>query len=182
MLSPWHLIPVASYLALGGRYAWCNWRIPSRYPAIELLTAALSALVAWRFGFSMAAGGALLLTWALIALSFIDIDTQLLPDVITLPLLWVGLAFNAGAIFTPASSAVLGAIAGYLFLWAACQAFRLLTGKEGMGSGDFKLLAMLGAWLGWQALPVIVVRLIPLAPVGSTGGGLDATRAAARPG
>ena len=151
------LVPVVSYLALGGRCAWCKWRIPLRYPAIELLGASLSALVAWRFGFGVAMAGALLLTWTLIALSAIDIETQLMPDLITLPLLWVGLAFNAWAIFAPTSSAVLGAIAGYLTLWTAYYGFRLLTGKEGMGGGDFKCLAMLGAWLGWQALPVIVI-------------------------
>ncbi len=152
-----HLVPVASFMALKGRCAWCRWRIPVRYPAVELMSAALSALVAWRFGFGAAMIGALLVTWALIALGAIDIDTQTLPDIVTLPLLWLGLAFNLWAVLAPLSSAVLGAMAGYLALWAIYHAFRLLTGKEGMGRGDFKLLAMLGAWLGWQAVPMVLV-------------------------
>ena len=152
-----HLVPVVSFAALRGRCAWCRWRIPFRYPAVELISAGMSALVVWRFGFGAAMMGALLVTWALIVLSAIDIDTQTLPDVVTLPLLWLGLAFNLWAVFVPLSSAVLGTMAGYLALWAIYHAFRLLTGKEGMGRGDFKLLAMLGAWLGWQAVPVVLV-------------------------
>ena len=153
----WQLVPIASYVALAGRCASCRWRIPIRYPAVELLSACLSALVAYRFGFGWEMGGALLLTWVLVAIGFIDVDTHLIPDAITLPLLWLGLLFNLRAGFAPLSSAVLGAVGGYLTLWAAYHAFRRLTGKEGLGRGDFKLLAMLGAWLGWQALPVVFV-------------------------
>ncbi len=150
-------VPVLSYLALRGRCSECGWRIPLRYPTIELLTGLLSVIVVWRFGLSIQAGGALLLTWALIALSFIDFDTQLLPDSITLPLLWLGLAFNLADIYTTTQASVIGAIAGYLTLWSVFHLFRLLTGKEGMGYGDFKLLALFGAWLGWSALPLIVL-------------------------
>ena len=152
-----HLVPVVSYIALRGLCAWCRWPIPFRYPAVELISAGMSALVAWRFGYGAAMVGALLVTWALIVLSAIDIDTQTLPDIVTLPLLWLGLAFNLWAVFAPLSSAVLGTMAGYLALRAVYHAFRLLTGKEGMGYGDFKLLAALGAWLGWQALPLIIL-------------------------
>ena len=151
------MIPVLSYLALRGRCARCGWRIPFRYPAIELLSACLAALVAWRFGFSVQMGGALLMTWTLLALSTIDIETQLLPDVITLPFLWIGLALNLWTVFAPLSSAVVGVIAGYLTLWTMFHGFRFLTGKEAMGYGDFKLMAMIGAWLGWQALPVVLL-------------------------
>jgi leader peptidase (prepilin peptidase)/N-methyltransferase len=150
-------VPVFSYIALRGRCASCGWRIPLRYPAIELLTALLSVIVVWRFGFSIQAGGALLLTWALVALSFIDFDTQFLPDSITLPFLWLGLAFNVAGIYTTTQASVIGAIAGYLTLWSVFHLFRLVTGKEGMGYGDFKLLALFGAWLGWSALPLIVL-------------------------
>ena len=156
-LTFWQMIPVLSYLVLSGRCAWCGWRIPTRYPAVELLSACLSALVAWRFGCGVATGGALLMTWTLIALSVIDLETQLLPDMITLPFLWFGLGVNLWALFAPLSSAVLGVIGGYLTLWAMFHGFRLLTGKEAMGHGDFKLMAMLGAWLGWQALPVVLL-------------------------
>jgi leader peptidase (prepilin peptidase)/N-methyltransferase len=150
-------VPVFSYIALRGRCASCGWRIPLRYPAVELLTALLSVIVVWRFGFSIQAGGALLLTWALVALSFIDFDTQFLPDSITLPFLWLGLAFNVAGIYTTTQASVIGAIAGYLTLWSVFHLFRLVTGKEGMGYGDFKLLALFGAWLGWSALPLIVL-------------------------
>ena len=149
-------VPVLSYLALKGRCSECGWRIPLRYPIIELLTGLLSVLVVWRFGISAAAGGALLLTWALIALSAIDFDTQYLPDSITLPFLWLGLAFNVAGIYTTTQASVLGAIVGYLALWTVYHLFRLVTGKEGMGYGDFKLLALFGAWLGWSAVPLIV--------------------------
>ena len=152
-----HLVPVVSYLALRRRCAWCKWRIPFRYPAVEIVCAGLSALVAWRFGLGAAILGALLATWALIALSAIDIDTHTIPDIVTLPFLWLGLTFNLWEVFAPLSSAVIGAIAGYLALWAVYHAFKLLTGKEGMGRGDFKLLAMIGAWLGWQAVPIVLV-------------------------
>lgn len=150
-------IPVLSYLVLKGRCADCGWRIPLRYPAVELLTGALSVLVVWKFGLGIQSAGALLLTWALVALAFIDFDTQFLPDSITLPFLWLGLAFNLTGTFATIQASVIGAIAGYLVLWCVYHLFRLLTGKEGMGYGDFKLLAMLGAWLGWSALPLIIL-------------------------
>ena len=150
-------LPVLSYLALRGRCRTCGWRIPLRYPAIELLTGLLSVIVVWRFGLSIQAGGALLLTWALVALSFIDFDTQYLPDSITLPFLWLGLAFNVADTYATTQASVIGAIAGYLALWSVYHLFRLLTGKEGMGYGDFKLLALFGAWLGWSAVPLIVL-------------------------
>jgi len=150
-------IPVISYLLLRGRCKECKAPISKRYPLIELLTGLISAIVAWYFGFGLAACGALLLSWALLALTFIDVDHQLLPDSITLPLLWLGLFFNLFGTFTDISSAVIGAIAGYLALWLVYHGFRLATGKEGMGYGDFKLLAALGAWMGWQALPMIIL-------------------------
>ena len=150
-------IPVLSYLVLKGRCSECKWRIPLRYPAIEILCGLLSVIVVWQFGLTVQAGGALLLTWALIALSFIDFDTQYLPDAITLPFLWLGLAFNVAGIFTSTQASVIGAIAGYLTLWSVYHVFRLITGKEGMGYGDFKLLALFGAWLGWSALPLVVL-------------------------
>lgn len=149
-------VPVLSYLALRGRCSACGARIPLRYPAVELLTGLLSAAVAWRFGYSLQAAGALLLTWTLIPLSVIDIDRQLLPDVITLPFLWVGLALSLPGLFTDPRSSIIGALAGYLVLWALFKLFKRLTGRDGMGYGDFKLLALLGAWLGWQALPAIL--------------------------
>lgn len=150
-------IPVISYLFLKGHCRNCQAGISVRYPLIEALTGFLSAVVAWHFGFSWNCLGALLLTWALVALTFIDVDEQLLPDSITLPLLWLGLFFNLFGSFTTLQSAVIGALAGYLSLWLVFHAFRLATGKEGMGFGDFKLLAVLGAWLGWQFLPVIIL-------------------------
>lgn len=150
-------VPVFSYLALRGRCSECGRRIPLRYPIVELLTGLLSVIVVWRFGLSIQAGGALLLTWALVALSFIDFDTQFLPDSITLPFLWLGLAFNLAETYTTTQASVVGAIAGYLALWSVYHLFRLLTGKEGMGYGDFKLLALFGAWLGWPAVPLIVL-------------------------
>ncbi len=150
-------IPLLSYLWLRGRCSGCGARISPRYPAIEIVTALLSAAVAWHFGFGWPLAGGLLLTWALIALTLIDVDHQLLPDNITLPLLWLGLAFNLAGVYTDIGSAVIGAMAGYLSLWSIYWLFKLATGKEGMGFGDFKLLALLGAWMGWQALPVIIL-------------------------
>ncbi|MCX4190770.1 prepilin peptidase [Methylophaga sp. OBS3] len=150
-------IPVVSYLFLRGRCHDCQARISVRYPIIEALTGIFSGVVAWHFGFSWTCLSALLLTWALIALTFIDIDEQLLPDSITLPLVWLGLFFNLFGQFTDLQSAVIGALAGYLSLWSVYHLFRIVTGKEGMGFGDFKLLAALGAWLGWQFLPVIIL-------------------------
>jgi leader peptidase (prepilin peptidase)/N-methyltransferase len=150
-------IPLVSYLALGGKCSACKARIPLRYPIVEILTGALSGYVAWRFGFGLAALGALLFTWSMIALAFIDLDTFFLPDDITLLLLWAGLLFNLGIVFTDLQSAVIGAIAGYLVLWSVFWMFKFATGKEGMGYGDFKLLAAIGAWLGWQMLPQVVL-------------------------
>jgi leader peptidase (prepilin peptidase) / N-methyltransferase len=150
-------IPVLSWLWLRGRCRGCAARISARYPLIEAITGILSGYVAWHFGFSWAAAGALVFCWTLIAATFIDFDTQLLPDDITLPLLWAGLLFNLGGVFTPLSSAVVGAIAGYLSLWGVYWVFKLATGKEGMGYGDFKLLAAIGAWLGWKMLPAVIL-------------------------
>ena len=153
-------IPVVSYLILRGRCSACRAAISPRYPLVEILTAALTAAAVLRFGLSPAALAACVLLWSLIALTFIDFDTQLLPDNITLPLAWAGLLANvAGLAPTGASlrDAVIGAVAGYLSLWAVYWLFKLIRGKEGMGYGDFKLLAALGAWLGWQMLPLIVL-------------------------
>ena len=149
-------VPLLSYLVLRGRCSACHAPISPRYPAVELLTGLLSGWVAWHFGLGWQAAGALALTWGLIAMAGIDLETQLLPDRLTLPMLWLGLLFNLGGTFTDLRSAVIGAMAGYLSLWSIYHVFRLLTGKEGMGYGDFKLLALLGAWLGWQVLPVVV--------------------------
>ncbi|MBI3569877.1 MAG: prepilin peptidase [Gammaproteobacteria bacterium] len=150
-------IPILSFLWLRGKCAACGKAISWRYPAVELLTGILSLAVAWRLGISPPALAALFLTWALIALAFIDNDRQILPDDITLPLLWAGLLLNVFGVFVPLSSAVIGAVAGYGSLWLVYQIFRLATGKEGMGFGDFKLFAALGAWLGWQQLPLIIL-------------------------
>ncbi|MHB8534381.1 MAG: prepilin peptidase [Sulfuricaulis sp.] len=150
-------IPVLSYLWLRGKCSECRKPISWRYPLVEILTGFLSAFVAWRFGFSAAALAGLILTWCLIALTFIDYDRQLLPDDITLPLLWAGLIFNIFAVSATLLSAVIGAACGYVSLWLVYQVFKLVTGKEGMGYGDFKLFAALGAWLGWQSLPLIIL-------------------------
>jgi leader peptidase (prepilin peptidase)/N-methyltransferase len=156
-LSAWENIPILSYLILRGKCKNCGAAISPRYPVIEAISGILCAYAAWHFGFGMAAAGALLLIWALLALTAIDFDTQLLPDDITLPLLWVGLLLNQFAVYTSLSSAVLGTVIGYLVLWSVYWLFKLATGKEGMGYGDFKLLAALGAWLGWQMLPLIIL-------------------------
>ena len=150
-------IPVLSWLVLRGKCSACQVPISARYPIVEALSAILSALAAAHFGRDWITLGALLLIWALIALTFIDADTQLLPDSITLPLLWTGLLFNLFGTFTDLSSAVIGAMLGYLSLWLVYWGFKLTTGKEGMGYGDFKLLAALGAWLGWQLLPLTIL-------------------------
>jgi leader peptidase (prepilin peptidase)/N-methyltransferase len=157
VISAWENIPIVSYLLLRGKCKNCGAAISPRYPIIEAVSGVLCAYVAWRFGFGWAAVGALLLVWALLALTAIDFDTQLLPDDITLPLLWAGLLFNMFGVFTSLTSAVLGAIIGYLALWCVYWLFKLATGKEGMGYGDFKLLAAMGAWLGWQMLPLIIL-------------------------
>ncbi len=150
-------IPILSWLFLRGRCSACGTGISARYPAVELTTALLSGLAIAHHGASAAGLGALILTWFMVTLAFIDFDTQLLPDNMTLPLLWLGLAFNLFGVYTSLASAVIGAMAGYLTLWSVYWGFKLATGKEGMGYGDFKLLAALGAWFGWQALPGIVL-------------------------
>ncbi len=156
-ITPLENIPLASYLWLRGKCSACRASIGIRYPIVEALTGLGTAYCAWRFGFGYAAFGAMLFTWCMIALAFIDIDTQLLPDSITLPLLWAGLLFNLRGTFVDLQSAVLGAVAGYLVLWIVYWGFKLATGKEGMGFGDFKLLAAIGAWLGWKMLPLVIL-------------------------
>ncbi|MCL6416085.1 A24 family peptidase [Aestuariirhabdus sp. Z084] len=156
-IKPWENIPLISYLALGGKCSRCKNPISPRYPLVELVTGLLTLLLAWELGAGWPMALASLLLWALVSLTMIDIDHQLLPDNITLPLLWLGLFANSFGLFTSLNDAVLGAIAGYLSLWSVFWLFKILTGKEGMGYGDFKLLAALGAWLGWQALPLIIL-------------------------
>lgn len=150
-------IPVISWLILRGRCRQCDSTISLRYPAVELITAILSVLVIWRLGPTAEGLAGLVLTWTLIAAAGIDIDHKLLPDQLTLPLLWLGLILNLFGVFTDLESAVIGAVAGYLVLWLVFHLFRLITGKEGMGYGDFKLLAAIGAWFGWQALPTVIL-------------------------
>lgn len=156
-VKAYHNIPLVSYILLGGKCAHCKTTISLRYPFVELLTGICSALVAWRFGYSNACLFALILTWSLLVLSFIDYDEQLLPDSINLPVMWLGLFLSLFDVFTDSHASIIGCIAGYLSLWSVYQLFKLVTGKEGMGFGDFKLLALLGAWLGWVYLPLIVV-------------------------
>ena len=156
-IRAWENIPVISYLLLKGKCSNCKISISFRYPFIELLSAALAAICAWKFGFSLTGFSAILLSWALLSLSFIDYDTQYLPDQITLPFIWLGLLLNLNNTFTDINSAIIGSIAGYLVLWIVYHLFKLVTKKEGMGYGDFKLLALLGAWLGWQFLPAIII-------------------------
>jgi leader peptidase (prepilin peptidase)/N-methyltransferase len=156
-IRAWENIPVLSYLFLRGRCSKCKWHIPIRYPAIECLTALLSLVVAAHYGLSIQLLPALLFTWLMIALTFIDIDTQLLPDELTLLGLWGGLLLSVHSLFISPSDAILGAIIGYLILWSLYWVFKLLTQKEGMGYGDFKLMALAGAWVGWQYLPVVVL-------------------------
>ncbi len=150
-------VPVFSYLVQGGKCTACRAKISPRYPVVEALTGALSGYIAFRFGYGAATAGALLFTWAMIALAFIDLDTFFLPDDITLPLLWAGLLFNLWGVFTDLPSAVIGAVSGYLVLWSIYWVFKLAAGKEGMGYGDFKLLAAIGAWLGWKLLPLVIL-------------------------
>ena len=158
-IRAWENIPVVSFLWLKGKCAACAAPISRRYPLVELVTATLTAAVAWHFGLSFAALAVIILTWGLIALTFIDIDEQLLPDLITLPFLWLGLVLNSFDLlpYNGIASAVIGAAAGYLVLWLIFHIFKLLTGKDGMGYGDFKLLALFGAWFGWQALPLVIL-------------------------
>ena len=150
-------IPLVSYLFLRGKCAGCGTTISPRYPIVEATSGLLSAYAAWHFGFGLAGLTAIVFIWALIALTFIDFDTQLLPDDITLPLLWLGLLLNLDGTFSSLPNAVIGAIAGYLSLWSVYWTFKLTTGKEGMGYGDFKLLAAIGAWLGWTLLPLVIL-------------------------
>ena len=163
-IRAWQNIPVISYLLLGGKCANCKKSISARYPLVETLTAVLAAMCAWRFGFGWEAAMAIAMTFALVAITMIDADTQLIPDSIVLPLLWIGLLMSlfhpmpgSESLFIAPRDAIVGAIAGYLSLWTVYQLFKLVTGKEGMGYGDFKLLAALGAWLGWQQLPMIIL-------------------------
>ncbi|MET1081081.1 MAG: A24 family peptidase [Pseudomonas sp.] len=156
-IRPWENLPIISYLALRGRCSSCKSPISKRYPLVELACGLLSAYVAWHFGFGWQAGAILLLTWGLLAMSLIDADHQWLPDVLVLPLLWLGLTLNLFGLFTSLEEAVLGAIGGYLALWSVAALFKLITRRDGMGNGDFKLLALFGAWGGWQVLPLTIL-------------------------
>ena len=156
-IRAWENIPVLSYFFLKGKCSSCSKAISIRYPLVELITGLLSVVVAIQYGVSLTTLAALLLTWSLVALTLIDYDKQLLPDDITLPLLWLGLLISFFDVFTDTQSSLMGAMLGYVVLWSVFQAFKLITGKEGMGFGDFKLLAALGAWLGWQLLPQIIL-------------------------
>lgn len=155
-ITSWENIPVISYLMLGGKCAGCRTPISMQYPLVEIATALLSLLVAYQYGFSWQTLGLLFFTWTLVALFMIDAQTMLLPDALTYPLLWAGILLNMNGWFVPLTDSVLGAVFGYLSLWSIYHFFKLLTGKEGMGYGDFKLLAALGAWGGWQILPFVV--------------------------
>ena len=164
LITAWQNIPVISYLFLKGKCAKCGESISARYPLVEMMTAVLAALCAWRFGAGWEAVMAIIMTLALVPIAMIDADTQLIPDSIVLPLMWIGLAMSlyhpmagADALFIAPQDAIVGAMAGYLSLWSIYWLFKLVTGKEGMGYGDFKLLAALGAWLGWQQLPMIIL-------------------------
>ncbi len=156
-IKPWENIPILSYVFLKGKCAHCGTSISQRYPAVELLTGILTVIIITVFGPTAMGLGACVLTWALIALSLIDYDTQLLPDNITLPLMWLGLVVNYFSLITNLQDAFIGACLGYLSLWSVFHVFKFVTGKDGMGYGDFKLLAMLGAWLGWQLVPLIII-------------------------
>ncbi len=156
-IKPWQNIPVISYILLKGRCGNCQAPISIRYPLIEAATGILSGIIAWQLGVSPQTIAGFFLTWCLISLTMIDADHKILPDQITLPLLWAGLILNSFSLFVPLQDALWGAVAGYLSLWSVYQGFKLLTGKEGMGFGDFKLLAALGAWMGWQSLLVIIL-------------------------
>jgi leader peptidase (prepilin peptidase)/N-methyltransferase len=150
-------IPIISYLMIGGKCRGCKAPISKRYPIIEAITGILSGFMIWHFGSGVAGMGAVVFVWFLIAMTFIDADTQLLPDDLTLPLMWIGLLLNLHGTYTSTENAIIGAVAGYLSLWSVYWAFKLITGKEGMGYGDFKLLAALGAWMGWGMLPLVVL-------------------------
>ncbi|WP_444930052.1 prepilin peptidase [Microbulbifer sp. SSSA002] len=156
-IKAWQNIPVISYLLLRGKCRSCGTGIPKRYPVVELITGILTAVVVWQLGATWQALAGCIFTWALIALTGIDFDKQLLPDNITLPLLWAGLLINIWGVFAPLQDAVVGAIAGYLSLWLVFHIFKIVTGKDGMGAGDFKILAAIGAWFGWQVLPLVIL-------------------------
>lgn len=156
-IKPWHNIPLISYVFLRGKCRACSTSISMQYPLVELLSGLATAFIVYQFGLSLMAGYCLIFTWVLISLTGIDFREQLLPDQITLPLLWLGLFANLNGIFVPLNEAVIGALGGYLSLWSVFWLFKLITGKEGMGYGDFKLLAALGAWMGWQMLPLIII-------------------------
>ena len=156
-IKPWHNIPLVSYVLLRGKCKACSTPISIQYPLVELVSALATAFIVFQFGQSLMAAYCLMFTWVLIALTGIDFREQLLPDQITLPLLWLGLFANLNGTFVPLNEAVVGALAGYLSLWSVFWLFKLITGKEGMGYGDFKLLAALGAWMGWQMLPLIII-------------------------
>ncbi|WP_445355857.1 prepilin peptidase [Microbulbifer sp. EKSA008] len=156
-IKPWQNIPIISYLLLRGKCGSCGTAISKRYPMIELITGILTAVVVWQLGFTWQALAGCFFTWALVALTGIDFDKQLLPDSITLPLLWAGLLINIWGAFASLQDAVIGAIAGYLSLWLVFHIFKIVTGKEGMGAGDFKILAAIGAWFGWQVLPMVIL-------------------------
>ena len=156
-IRAWENIPVISYVFLRGKCSQCKARISVRYPLVELLTAVLSTVTALVLGPTLSGLAAVVLVWGLVALAFIDFDHQILPDVIVLPGLWLGLLLNSQQVFTSLESAVYGAVAGYVSLWLVYQLFKLVTGKEGMGFGDFKLFALFGAWLGWQQLPLVIL-------------------------
>lgn len=156
-IKPWHNVPVIGWLSLKGKCANCKTPISARYPTIELLTGIFIATLAWHFGPTWQFVYASILTFVLVALTGIDLDEMLLPDQLTLPILWLGLIINLNGIYTSPQDAIIGAAAGYLSLWSVFWLFKLVTGKEGMGYGDFKLLAVFGAWLGWQMLPLIIL-------------------------
>jgi leader peptidase (prepilin peptidase)/N-methyltransferase len=156
-IRAWENLPVISYLFLGGKCSGCKAPISKRYPLIELACGLLSAFIAWHFGFGWQAGVVLVLSWGLLAMSVIDMDHQLLPDSLVLPLLWLGLIANTFGLFTNLHDALWGAVLGYMSLWSVFWIFKLLTGKEGMGQGDFKLLALFGAWGGWQIVPLTIL-------------------------
>lgn len=180
-IKPWHNLPLVSWLWLRGRCARCGAPIPVRYPLVEVLTAFCSVAVLALFGFTWLGLAALTFTWVLLALTFVDYDTQLLPDQLTLPLVWLGLLTNTFGGFTRPTDAIIGAVAGYLFLWSTYWGFKLATGKEGMGYGDFKLLAAIGAWLGWQVLPAAVLIAAAVGLLFAIGGAVAGRRQAAQP-
>jgi leader peptidase (prepilin peptidase)/N-methyltransferase len=156
-IRAWENIPLISWLLLKGKCSQCKHPISVRYPLVELTTGLLSSWVAWHFGFGLAGFAVVVATWLLIAMTFIDLDTMLLPDQLTLSLLWLGLLLSIGSPLVSSQDALIGAAVGYLSLWSLYWAFKLITGKEGMGYGDFKLLAAIGAWVGWQHLPVVIL-------------------------